>query len=287
VSLLVVGNACLDIVLALDRLPAAGETRLATGSRREPGGKGLNQAVAARRAGAPVRLVAAIGTDDAGSLVRTAIVAEGLPEADLVGIAGAGDLSVVMVDALGENAIASTAEAAAALQPPPCLADLGPADLLLVQGNLTAATTGACLAAARERGARTLANLAPIAFDWRPLLPLVDLAIVNGPELQALGGAESLLAGGVGRLVATRGAAGALLLDHDGERPVAAPAVRAVDTAGAGDTLCGVLAAGLLAGLPAEVALAWAVRAASLTVTRPGTFGALPTAAELAGLRPS
>ncbi len=286
-SLLVVGNACLDIVLTLDRLPAAGETRLASGSRREPGGKGLNQAVAAHRGGASVRLAAALGTDARGSFLNTAIVAEGLSADDLVRIDGESDLSVVMVDAKGENAIASTAAAAAALEPPACLADLGPADFLLLQGNLSAATTRACLEAARQRGVRTIANLAPIAFDWRPLLPLIDLAIVNQPELQALGGADLLLAGGVGQLVATQGAAGALLRDHGGELPIKAPVVRAVDTAGAGDTLCGVLAAGLVQGLPVETALLWAVRAASLAVTRPGTLGALPTAAELAGLWPS
>ncbi len=130
------------------------------------------------------------------------------------------------------------------------------------------------------------ANLAPIAFDWRPLLPLIDLAIVNGPELLALGGAEALLAGGLGGLVATRGAAGAVLLGRGRSHEVAAPRVQAVDTAGAGDALCGVLAAGLVQGLAAERALAWAVAAASLAVTRPGTFGALPTAAELRELRP-
>ncbi len=136
--LLVVGNACLDLVLILDRLPAAGETRLASACRREPGGKGLNQAVAAQRAGAAVRLVAAVGADDAGARLRAAVGAEGLLDQDLIAVDGASDLSVVMVDADGENAIASTAAAAAALAPPACLADLGPGGFLLVQGNLAA-----------------------------------------------------------------------------------------------------------------------------------------------------
>jgi ribokinase len=121
---------------------------------------------------------------------------------------------------------------------------------------------------------------------------MVDLAVVNEVESKILtgqgdarAGAEALRQFGVGAVVTTLGPEGARLLGDDGERSLPAPEVEAVDTTGAGDVFCGVLAAALDARLGLEAALRWAVAAASLSVTRRGTASSFPSREELVRLR--
>ena len=178
--LLVVGSARLEIVLGVDRLPATNETLLAGTACVEPGGKGLIQAVVARRAGAPVRLVAPIGDDAAGRVLREAVAAEGLALEDLVTVAGASDVAVTTIAADGERTVAISANAARGAKPPACLDRLGVGDAVLVQGELPLEVARACLEAARARGARTFANLSPVAFDMRPFLLPADARELGG-----------------------------------------------------------------------------------------------------------
>jgi ribokinase len=292
----VIGNAVLDITFELDRLPRRGETLLARARRTDIGGKGLNQAIVARRAGASVTFVAPIGQDVEAGLIRDRIVGEGLSADGLIAGPGPSDQSIIHLDRDGENMIVSTALQARSLTPEallPRLAGLRAGDLLLMQGNLTRTATEACLARARAAGVRTLLNPAPIDFDYGGLWPLVDVAIVNEGEACRLGGhyeavdaATRLLPAGAAAVVVTLGPGGAFVLLQGKQAFFAeAPEVTAVDTAGAGDVFCGVLAAALADGLSAADGLAWAVAAASLSVTRPGTSSAFPTAAELARLR--
>jgi ribokinase len=260
----------------------------------DAGGKGLNQAIVAHRAGADVSYVAAIGEDQEGEIVSRRLLDEEMDIAHLQRRKGATDQSIIYLDPKGENAIVSTAAMAASLgtldaEGP--LAALKPGDLLLMQGNLSLATTEGCLERARRQGARTLLNPAPIAFDYTGLWPLVDVAIVNEIEGRILAGVQSpsqaaaeLLSLGAGAVIVTLGAAGAMLVTREGVRSVPAPAVQAVDTAGAGDVFCGVLAAALHQGGSVADAVPLAVAAASLAVTRRGTSSAFPTAAELADL---
>jgi ribokinase len=283
-GLLVLGNAALDFALRLPRLPLPGETLLADGQTGDVGGKGVNQAVASRRCGVPVRLATALGADAEGEWIRTDLAAEGLAVEILRSVAAPTDRSLVLVGADGQNMIVTTADQARGIgagAAEAACADLAPGDFLLVQGNLPADATGAALAAARRRGARTIANPSPLWFDWAPLLAAVDLVLVNEPE------AAMLDLGPAGAVVVTRGAGGAVLRDREGrEDQVAAPAVRAVDTTGAGDVLAGVLAAGLCLGMAPLLALRWGVAAASLKVGRQGTLRAFPDPAELQRLRP-
>jgi ribokinase len=169
---------------------------------------------------------------------------------------------------------------------------LQPADLLLMQGNLTRKVTAFCLDRARETGARTMLNPAPIAFDYGGLWPAVGIAVVNEVEsalLTAIGdpttAAQALRRSGVGTVVTTLGAEGVSLADGDGERRVPAPRVEVVDTTGAGDVFCGVLAAAVEMRLDWDTALRWAVGAASVSVTRRGTASAFPSREELLRLR--
>lgn len=279
-TVLVVGNATVDRTHRVPHLPRAGETLLAIATRTEPGGKGLNQAVTAARAGAAVRFVAGIGDDPDAALIRAFLEAEGLASG-LVSGPGESDRSTILVDLAGENLIVSTAGQALALPAAVARAALGglrAGDALLVQGNLDRTLTLELVRAARAAGIRTLANAAPLAWDWAPLLPLLDLLVVNEVEARALDPRA------VPVVVRTLGERGAELTAEGRSRLVPAPRVAPVDTTGAGDVVCGMLAAGLDLGLDHETALRAAVTAAALKVQRPGTASGLPSAAALRGL---
>jgi ribokinase len=283
VRLLVIGNAAVDRCYRVDRLPREGESVLAAAASMEPGGKGLNQAVMAARTGANVTLLAMLGSDDAGALLRRHLRAEGLDGPWLLEYTGPSDESIVLVGPSGDNLIVTTHAAAASLPAATALraiAELVPGDSLLMQGNLDERTTADALAAARARGIRTLFNPSPLRPTTAKALAHVDIVIANAAEAAALANNP------VPVRVTTLGAAGAELTTATGSRRFAAPPVAAVDTTGAGDVLAGVLAGYLAQGEPLEAALDLAVRAASLKVSRAGTAAALPTAAELRALRP-
>jgi ribokinase len=294
VSILVVGNAVVDIAYRVRRLPRPGETVLAMGRTVDAGGKGLNQAVAARRAGAEVGLVAPVGGDEPARRIRDVLAREGLDPALPVAVDAPTDEAVIWVAEDGENAIVSTAAAAHGLRPADVAAvgDLGPADTLLMQGNLPLGTIARCLEAARGGGARIVVNTAPGVPGAELLVAMADVLVVNAGEAAGLSGAaapaaaaEALVGHGPGCVVVTLGAAGAHLRSGGTHHRLPAPAVAAVDTTGAGDVLVGVLTAALDAGVDLRAAAAWAIRAASLKVTRHGTIAGFPTAAEVAALR--
>ena len=287
-TVVVIGNATVDLSYEVPRLPAPGETVLARAKRVDAGGKGLNQAIVARRAGAEVVYCAPLGQDAQAEVILERLEAEGCEPNSLRRVPVPTDESLIFVAPAGENAIVSTAAAAHALDETavaPILAGLSEGDLLLMQGNLTRAVTAVCLDRAREAGARTMLNPAPIAFDYEGLWPAVGIAVVNEVE-------SALLTGIGDPTTAAQGAAAfrravqwsprsapkaCPWLDGDGERHVPAPQVEAVDTTGAGDVFCGVLAAALETRLDWAPALRWAVAAASVSVTRRGTASAFPS----------
>ncbi len=288
----VIGNLCRDTTLAVDRFPGPGETIVAIGSGVGLGGKGLNQAVAAARAGAAVILHAAVGRGEADALA-SGLADEPRLALCLVEGAAATDTSTILVRPDGENLIVSTCAAAQAFDPLSrgILGGIAPGDILLLQGNLAASATRDCLHAGRRGGALTVLNPSPwpdgAAPDWRD----VDLMVANRHEVAALAGradpeeaAALLLASGVGAVAVTLGSAGIVLRDAAGRVTVAASTVAVRDTSGAGDVFCGVLVGLLARGTPRDDALARATAAASLSVTRPGALAACPTAAEIAAL---
>jgi ribokinase len=294
-TVLVIGNATLDLSYDVPQLPAPGETVLARSKLIDAGGKGLNQAIVARRAGADVVYCAPIGDDPAAAVIVECLEREGLATEHLQRVAAATDESLIFVAPTGENSIISTAAAARSLDEvavTPALASLGANDLLLMQGNLSRASTAWCLEQARSRGTRTMVNPAPIAFDYGQLWPSIDIAVVNEVESEALTGladpaaaAQTLRRAGVGTVVTTLGSLGARFVDDHAERHFPAHQVESVDTTGAGDVFCGILAAAIDAGIELVPALDWAVEAASLSVTRRGTTSAFPSREELEALR--
>lgn len=293
----VIGNVVVDLSYDVPALPRAGETLVASGMVLDVGGKGFNQAIVSRRSGSHVHLIAAIGNDTEGRLIKDKVSDYGFERAVLVLQEGASDRSIIYVADTGKNCIVSTTERALSLtvdDVEPMLERLTPADTLLLQGNLTLEMTGTLLRLARSRGVRTIVNPAPITFDYRKLWPLIDVAIVNEVEGEILTGvdeveavAEGMLAFGVQLVLVTLGQDGVLFRDSSQSRRIEAPSVQAVDSTGAGDVFCGVFAAALDQGLPIEPACRWAVAAASLSVTRRGTLTAFPTDREIGNLKPT
>jgi ribokinase len=282
----VLGNASLDTTLRVPRLPAPGETLMATGIRRSPGGKGLNQAVVAARCGAEVRLLAAIGTEPEAALLRTAVSAEFVYATWLTPGAPT-DLSSLMVAPDGENCIVSTGACCDALGHDAAqrfVAEMSRGDILLMQGNLRLDITIGAARAARTLGARVMLNTAPLRWRYADLLPLCDLVVANRFEACTLTGRDSpreaiRALAPRGAAIVTLGAQGCLLADPALHSFPAEPA-RAIDTTGAGDVFCGTLAAAWAQGRALPEAIAAAQRMAAISVGREGCFGAFPTKEE-------
>lgn len=294
-TILVLGNVTTDQVFRVRRLAQPGETVLAEAHDIHVGGKGANQAVVAGRFGADVRLVAAVGSDRDGQFVRDRLAPEAVDISGLVTVPAATDQSVITVDQNGENVIVSSHAAARSLSPDLAIqhaSNLTPGDWLAVQGNLSQEATLAALREAKRQGASTVLNSAPIQWDVRPLLPFVDLLVLNRPELAALtdaddpaSGGRRLLEAGARQVIVTLGGDGAAIVDEMGVKHLAAKPVKTIDTAGAGDTFCGATIAGLAGGANLTLAATLGMRAAAITVTRPGTQPAFPTTAEAARLK--
>jgi ribokinase len=294
---IVFGNVSLDIVLFVDRLPAPGETLLANDMMRCPGGKGLNQAIAAYRAGARVKLLASLGRDPDGAFLRSAVEAEGGIEAGWRFSDAPTDVSTIRVSASGENEIVSSAGSAREMgvaDSETLLSDLGSDDILLLQGNLPRGTTYAAIRAAKAREAFVIINTAPVDPGMGDVLSLADIVVANEVEASILTGLErdaaalALLKRGCGTAVVTLGAEGLVFADRGcrGTKRIEAPATEAVDSSGAGDVFVGTLAAELARPDPRlDAALSFAAAAASLSVRRRGTVPSFPTAAELNLLR--
>lgn len=277
---LVLGSANLDLVATTTRHPAPGETLIGGSYSEHPGGKGLNQAVAAARAGARTRFIGAIGRDDAGRTLATVAGDSGVDTSGLITVDEPTGRALILVADSGENSIVVVPGANQSCPPAPV--EQGEVVLSQLEVPLDVVTT--TFRQARANGAVTILNPAPAAELPAELLQTVDILIPNEHELELLGGVDHLLASGVGTVVVTLGAAGARL--HTGDLVVAlpSPSVDAIDTTGAGDTFCGYLAAGLAAGLDVESSARRGCVAGALTTTRSGAVPSIPVAAEVDGL---
>lgn len=283
----VVGSANMDIVFAVERVPRPGETLLADSAALYPGGKGLNQAVAAARSGAAVTFIGAVGHDDHGAALTRVLDDDGLDRQQLRRSAEATGQAFIVVDRAGENAIivASGANATVDSVTDADAAAISRASVLLMQLELPVAAVGAAARIARSAGVVVILNAAPAASVAPELLAQLDYLIVNEHEacivagLDDLMGASTALAARVARLVVTLGSEGSVLYDGGVELArVPARRVEVVDTTGAGDTFCGALAAALAEGGPDdfERAAAFATAAAALSVQKAGAVPSIP-----------
>lgn len=282
----VVGSLNVDRPWRVGRHPTVGET--VTGEMLDPvpGGKGLNEAVAASRAGGHVSLVGCVGDDDDGVWLRGVAADDHIELEHLAAhesLPTGSALIVVADDGANTVTVAAGANAAAVFP----AVSLEPGDVVCTQLEVPAETVAAALLAAHEAGARSVLNPSPIGMGVS-LVPSADVVVVNELEAAELAGFEgeplaqaAAIRTGEQVVVVTLGSAGVVSSGPSGDHVVEGIHVHAVDTTGAGDCFLGVLAASLAEGLDLLPSLERANRAASVAVTRPGTVGAMPYAAEL------
>ena len=262
----------------MPHLPRAGEAVHAISLNRVPGGKGFNQAVAARRLGAEVALAGAVGQDMFGDEFVAALASRDIDHRHIARLAVPTGLAVPMVDPRGENAIVVAAGANAE---PLRIGDefLEGAGMLLLQGELAPETTLDLAARAAARGLPFILNLAPADRRLEPAIARAQAVVVNEVEEADLGG-RNRLAGLGAPVITTLCERGARL---DGVL-FPAPVVLAVDTTGAGDAFCGALSVLLAEGADLDDAVRFAVAAGSAACTRPGTSSSMPSRAEVEAL---
>ena len=278
----VVGSVNVDMVVHAERLPGPGETVAGGRLERSGGGKGANQAVAAARAGAAVALIGAVGDDDLGAEALAALRAEHVDVDAVPQLAGvATGVALIVVNRDGDNQIAVASGANHEVT----------AEHVRAAGGDGAARPGCVLASfelrdeavlaaaqmARDGGCPLVVNPAPARPLQHALTGLRPVLTPNRSEAAQLTGldepeaaARALLARTGAAVVVTLGERGALVADDAGSELIAAPAVRAVDTTGAGDVFNGVLATELARGHGLRAAVDTAVAAAARSVTRAG-----------------
>jgi ribokinase len=295
----VFGSSNTDMTVRLPRLPAPGQTMLGHSFLTTPGGKGANQAVAARRAGAEVVFVMAVGDDALGREALELYRREGIDVSHARVVPGmSSGVALIFVADDGENMIGVASGANLALAPedvdrlPDSLFREG--DVLLAGLEIPVGTAQRAL----ERGAAarmlTILNPAPVPnlteSEAMGLLAAARVITPNRAEALALAGltadadadpdwercTDRLLAMGAGAVVMTLGSSGCRVAEGGRLWPIPAYRVEAVDTVGAGDAFTGALAVALAEGRPLLDAAAWASAAAALAVTKPGAQSALP-----------
>ena len=282
----VVGSANLDLVATTDRLPGPGETVLGHTYAEHAGGKGLNQIVAAARAGARTAFCAAVGNDDAARQLLQVMADDGVDSTAVLRLTGVPTgRALIGVSATAENSIIVVAGANGLLEPGHVLDAAASAKVVLAQLEVPLPTVLAALTAARHAGAITILNPAPATAVSAEMLTLCDVVVPNEHEVELLGGLDELFRLGAAAVVVTLGARGAKLCTPDGaETHVAAFSVDAVDTTAAGDAFCGGFAASLASGATMVESLRFAAATAALATTRPGAVPSLPTRAEIDSL---
>jgi ribokinase len=300
----VVGSLNTDISLAVPHLPGPGETVLsAAGAVVGAGGKGANQAVAAARLGAAVRMAGCCGDDEFGTRLRAGLAAEGVDAGAVRVIAGAASgMALITVDAAGENAIAVAAGAnGLAGEEEVAAAFAAPCEAVVASAEVPLAVLAGVLDRARESGVACVLNLAPAPDGAAGLLAGgVDWLVVNEQEAAAVLGrpvtgahgahaaAPGLVRMGARHAVITLGAAGAVLArapDAAGPDPVtvavAGFSVASVDSVGAGDAFVAALAVALAARVEPVAAVRAACAVGAAAVTRRGAQAALPRPADV------
>lgn len=293
----VLGSINMDLIATVFRLPKPGETLAGENFVTAPGGKGANQALAARRAGAAVTLAGACGEDEFAvpalnylrfdgvnlDRVRNAPTATGVA---LIFVGGDGENVIVII--AGANGTVGVQDAEAAV------AAMNPGDTLMLQLEIPPATIEAALKAARARRIKTVLNTAPLTADATRLAALADTVIANETEFELLVGKSGLdatarekamhdYAARSGQtIIVTLGGDGVIAVRDGKTVNVKSLDIEPVDTVGAGDTFCGYYVAGLDQGLGFEKALRRAAIAGSLACMKPGAQPSIPFAAEVA-----
>ena len=291
-KILVVGSSNTDMVIKTQHFPAPGETILGGQFLMNAGGKGANQAVAAARLGGQVTFVGKIGNDIFGKQAVQQLANEGI-NVDFVSVdpENPSGVALITVDRTGENSIVVASGSNGTLSPADfdqAATEFAEADFVLLQLEIPIPTVEYIAQKAFMQNKKVILNPAPATELSEEILKNLYLITPNETEAELLTGikvtdeASALKAAinlhqkGVKSVIITMGAAGAFLLENGKSQVIKAPRVEAVDTTAAGDTFNGALAVALAEGKTLTESIAFANKAASISVTRIGAQSSVP-----------
>ena len=289
-KILVIGSSNTDMTIKSERLPAPGETILGGKFLMGAGGKGANQAVAARRLGGDVTFVCKVGRDIFGDNAIKGYEKEGIDTSHILRSDAPSGVALILVDAKAENSIAVA---------PGANGDLTPADIrnlrdviagasyLILQLEVPVETVLEAARIAHEAGVYVILNPAPACPLPEELFKYLSLITPNQTETALMTGIEAdeasldravdaLRAKGVQDVIVTLGSRGSLVCTGDKREFVPACKVKAVDTTAAGDTFCGALCVALSEGKSLTEAAAFATKASALAVQKMGAQDSIP-----------
>ena len=291
--LLVFGSLNADLLFKVDSLPRPGETVLCPSYELAPGGKGANQAAAAAKAGADVRMIGHLGADSFGDVVRAIMVEAGVACEAVAVSKAATAIAVIGIDRGGENQIIVASGANLDTDPAQIVDDqLRPGVTVLCQNELRPEATFALLKRAKSLGARTILNLAPATSVPDDVLDALDMLVVNEIEAAMAAGLDKLDGNALPvaeelskrhdvTVVITLGAEGAIAAGPSGRYRVSSMPIDPIDTTGAGDAFVGVLVAALDQGVALSDALKWASVGAGLSCLKIGAQTSQPEKAAI------
>ncbi len=291
--ILVTGSSNIDLILKVPRFNHPGETLQAEDLATVFGGKGANQAIAAKQLGAEVALITRLGSDPQGRAYRRYLIQKGLdPTSIFLDPKVPTGMAFIEVDRKGENRIVVAPGANGTLSAKDihrCAFLLKRTQIFVTQLEIPMEAVATGLEMAKRYGARTLLNPSPVRPLSEGILSLVDFLVPNEQEAQALARlhmrkdqdlpkiAGRLLKWGVQNVVVTRGAKGLYFKNEKEEIWMKAFKVNVVDTTAAGDAFMAGLACALLEGRTIRDALRFANAAGALATTRLGAQPSLPS----------
>lgn len=294
-KILVFGSSNTDMTVKTPVLPAPGETVLGGVFTMSAGGKGANQAVAAKRVGGDVSFICKVGKDVFGDNSLRHYEAEGIDVSGVLRSDMPSGVALVTVDNDAENSIVVASGANLDFSEEDIKASesaLRSCDILLMQLEIPVPAVLQAARVAYEAGAMVVLNPAPYAELPEEIFRYISLFIPNETELASFSGmpvtdkdsavaaAKVLFGKGVGKMIVTMGSKGSLILDGGEPQLVQACKVEAVDTTGAGDTYCGSICVALSEGKSLREAAEFASAVSALSVTKMGAQTAIPSRAE-------
>ncbi len=301
----VVGSANMDLVLQIPRTPLPGETLTGSDLHLYPGGKGANQACAAARMGAQVWMVGSVGSDIFGDRLLGSLQEAGVEVSRVLRSSVPSGCASIYVTPDGQNSIVISPGANAQLSEQDveqALADLSPADIVLLQLEVPLATVKHTLARAASVGALTILDPAPFQVLDSETLGQIGVFTPNQSEAASMLGVpeaashndsesvaitEQLLRSGPREIILKRGEQGCAVRTATACRLLSGYSVNAVDTTAAGDVFNGALAVALAEGNSIWEAAHFANMAAAISVTRAGAQSSIPSREEVEQFRRS
>jgi ribokinase len=304
-KIVVVGSLNNDLVITLNTFPTEGQTVLGKALNQLAGGKGLNQAVAAKRAGGDVSLIGAVGDDSFGITLKEVLASEKIDDrvqviadessgAAVIEVDGAGSNRIIVIAGANNQLAAETVESQLR-----SVAETSSIGVVLVQSEIPLDSIQRALVVGKALGATTILNPAPIRDFTPEIYKHTDYLIPNEHEARALvtsataqqdpltsmldcvDAANAIVDFGIKNVIVTRGEKGAVWANATGSGQASAFRIIPVDTVAAGDAFCGVFAHSINQGLPLAEALRWASAAGALAATHAGAVASIPQRLEI------